>query len=236
MADVALLKPGIGAGQSRRARWRFLRGRWIEVLSVVGGLAIWELLGWALGQPWLPPFSRVLGALADLVARGAILGNLASSLQMFAIGLTISLMLGLFIGVLMGRYRGVEETIDIYVYALLTSPTIALAPIFFVLFGLTDAARVALIVVYALPIIIIDTATSVRSVDERLLEMARSFGAKESQLLRRIVLPGSLPVLFAGIRLGVGRAVKGMINGEMLIALVGLGGLAQKYGGQFDTA
>jgi len=235
MANVTIVKPGFGAGISRRTRWRLLRGRSIELLSLVGGLAIWELMGWALGQPWLPPFSRVLRALADMIASGAILGNLLSSLQMLAIGLAISLALGLSIGALMGYYRGVEETIDVFVHALLIAPTMALAPIFFVLFGLTDSTRVALIIVYALPIIIINTSTGVRASDERLMEMARSFGANDFQIIRRILLPASLPIMFAGIRLGVGRGVKGMINGEMLIALVGLGALAQKFGGQFDT-
>ena len=66
--------------------------------------------------------------------------------------------------------------------------------------------------------------------------MARSFGCGEAQIFRRILLPASLPLVFAGIRLSVGRAVKGIINGEMLIAFVGLGALAQRYGAQFDAA
>src|SRR6266852_1181804 len=130
MTEVAVFKPGFGRRLSLRGRSLILRGRSIELLSLVAGLAIWELLGWALAQPWLPPFSRVLGALADLVGSGAILGNLATSLLMLVIGMAISLTLGLLIGALMGYYRSVEETLDVYVDALLITPTMALAPIF----------------------------------------------------------------------------------------------------------
>ena len=66
--------------------------------------------------------------------------------------------------------------------------------------------------------------------------MARSFGCNERQIMLRILLPAALPLVFAGIRLGMGRAVKGMINGEMFIALMGLGALAQRYGSQFQSA
>ncbi|MBM4298785.1 MAG: ABC transporter permease subunit, partial [Deltaproteobacteria bacterium] len=102
--------------------------------------------------------------------------------------------------------------------------------------GLSDASRIAIIVVYAAFVIVINTATAVRTVDPSLVEMARSFGCRERQIFSRILLPAALPLVFAGIRLGMGRAVKGMINGEMLIAFVGLGALAQKYGAQFDAA
>ena len=121
-------------------------------------------------------------------------------------------------------------------HAFFVCPSIVFAPIFFAIFGLSDAARIAIVVVYAMFVIVINTATAIRTVDPSLVEMARSFGCGEAQIFRRILLPASLPLVFAGIRLGVGRAVKGMINGEMLIAFVGLGALAQRYGAQFDAA
>jgi NitT/TauT family transport system permease protein len=110
------------------------------------------------------------------------------------------------------------------------------APIFFALFGLSDAVRIAVIVVYSVFVIVINTATAIRTVDPALVEMARSFGCNERQIMLRILLPAALPLVFAGIRLGMGRAVKGMINGEMFIALMGLGALAQRYGSQFQSA
>src|SRR5207247_4957761 len=136
----------------------------------------------------------------------------------------------------MGRYRYVEKALDVYVHALFVCPSIIFAPIFFAIFGLSDAARIAIIVVYSMFVIVINTATAIRTVDPALVEMGRSFGCSERLIFTRILLPASLPLVFAGIRLGMGRAVKGMINGEMLIAFVGLGAVAQRYGAQVDAA
>ena len=208
----------------------------LELLALAAGATLWEVAGWALKLQWLPPFSKVLTELIAFVQNGAIAANIGASLQGLVIGFTLSLVLGVVIGALMGRYRLIEKALDVYVHALFICPSIIFAPIFFAIFGLSDAARIAIIVVYSMFVIVINTATAVRTVDPSLVEMARSFGCREREIFMRILLPASLPLVFAGIRLGIGRAVKGMINGEMLIAFVGLGALAQRYGSQFDAA
>lgn len=215
---------------------RAVRDNLQELLALLGGAAVWEALGWALGLQWLPRFSQVMEALFEFVRSGVILANLGSSLQALFLGFVLSLVFGLALGALMGRYRYVEKALDVYVYALFVCPSIVFAPIFFAIFGLSDTSRVAIIFVYSTFVIVINTATAIRTVDPSLVEMARAFGCREHQIFSRILMPASLPLVFAGIRLGMGRAVKGMINGEMLIAFVGLGALAQKYGAQFDTA
>ena len=215
---------------------RFARNGALEVLALAGGALVWEALGWGLRLQWLPPFSKVMEALLQFLHSGVILANLGSSLQALLLGFSLSLVLGLIVGALMGRYRYVEKALDVYVHALFVCPSIVFAPIFFAVFGLSDASRIAIIVVYAMFVMVINTSTAIRTVDPSLVEMARSFGCRERQIFVRILLPASLPLVFAGIRLGMGRAVKGMINGEMLIAFVGLGALAQRYGAQFDAA
>jgi NitT/TauT family transport system permease protein len=216
--------------------WRAAGGHVQELLALVAGAAVWEGLGWGLGLPWLPPFSTVMESLLQFVRSGLIFSNLGSSLQALLVGFAFSLCFGLVLGALMGRYRYVEKALDVYVHALFVCPSIVFAPVFFAIFGLSDASRVAIIVVYATFVIVINTATAIRTVDPSLVEMARSFGCREGQIFARILMPAAAPLVFAGIRLGMGRAVKGMINGEMLIAFVGLGALAQKYGAQFDAA
>jgi len=213
-----------------------IRDTWIELGALFGGVVLWEIFGWALAMPWLPPFSRVVQALNEFVQSGVILGNVGTSLRGLAIGFGISVVFGLFVGALMGRYRRVEKALDVYVNALLISPAMIFAPIFFAIFGLSDSVRIAVIIMYSVFVIIVNTATAIRTVDPALVEMASSFGASECQIFLRILLPASLPLVFAGIRLGMGRAVKGMINGEMLIAMVGLGALAQRYGSQFEAS
>ena len=208
----------------------------IQALSLAGGIMLWQISGSLLALPWLPPFSKILQALVELIRNGEILANLMVSLRSLAVGFIISLVVGLTVGVLMGLYKRVDQAIGIYVNALLFTPHLVFAPLFFALFHLSDWTRIAVIVKYTVFIIIIDTATAVRSADPSLLEMARSFGATKGQIFRRVLLPASFVLLFAGIRLGMGRAVKGMITGEMFIAFVGLGGLVQKYGSQFDAS
>ena len=215
---------------------RMVRENAQELLALLGGAMVWEGLGWGLGLQWLPPFSTVMDALGQFIGSGVILANLGSSLQALVLGFAVALVFVLVLGSLMGRYRTVEKALDVYVHALFVCPSIVFAPIFFAIFGLSDSSRVAIIVVYSTFVIVINSATAIRTVDPSLVEMARSFGCNERQIFTRILLPAAAPLIFAGIRLGMGRAVKGMINGEMLIAFVGLGALAQKYGAQFDAA
>ena len=236
MARVAIEAGKMGPASLPLTVWQPFRGAGLEVAALAGGVILWEALGRLLAMPWLPPFSKIIEALVQFVQSGVILGNVAESLQGLAIGFSIALIGGLSIGALMGRYRRVEKALDVYVNALLISPSLIFAPIFFAIFGLSGAVRIAVIVMYSLFVIIMNTATAIRNVDPALVEMASSFGASERQIFLRILLPASMPLVFAGIRLGMGRAVKGMINGEMLIAMVGLGALAQRYGSQFEAA
>ncbi len=205
-------------------------------VSAIVALAVaWELVGRAVGAAFLPPLSSVLVRLVELVASGVILGNLVTSLTNLVLGFGVSLAIGLGVGMLMGGYRRIEAALDIYVNALLTAPSLVFAPIFFSLFGLSRGSIIALVVMYSTFIMIITTFSAIRNVSPSLIEMGRSFCADDPQLFRKIILPAATPLIMAGVRLGAGRAVKGMINGEMFIAVVGLGKLMIDEGRQFDA-
>ncbi|MFE3836195.1 ABC transporter permease [Pseudogemmobacter sonorensis] len=213
--------------------------RWLrDFVSDWSGIAIimlvWEIAGRLLGHIWLPPFSSVCARLWELLVNGTLGPHLVSSLTVLATGFLIALVLGLVIGILMGLSSWVNTALDIYVNTFLVTPGLIFAPILFAIFGLSDATRISVVVIYAMFIIVINTAAAVRNVDRPLLEMAASYGANRPTALFRIVLPDAFPLIIAGIRMGVGRAVKGMVNGEMFIALVGIGGQAARYGKQFD--
>ncbi|HLG72078.1 MAG TPA: ABC transporter permease subunit [Chloroflexota bacterium] len=221
---------------ARAPRWRLPQGEWyVPLVATAAGLAAWEVLGRAFDQPWLPPFSDVFAALWSLTAQGLIIGSLIDSLRSLAIGFLFSLATGVPVGGLMGRYRKVEWAFDLHVSWLLISPSIVFAPIFFTIFGLSDATRIAVVVLYAWPIIAYNTFIAFRRVSPDLIEMAHSFGASEAKIFLRVLVPASLPLTMAGLRLGMGRAVKGMINGELFVALVGLGALTEKFANGFDT-
>jgi ABC-type nitrate/sulfonate/bicarbonate transport system permease component len=206
-----------------------------QIGSLLVGVVAWEILGWALDFPFLPPFSRVIVAWWELFQEGKLVGNLLASLTAMVIGFSLAAAVGLTVGTFMGLSEKVENLLDIYVNAFLASPSITYVPVFYIFFGISNVTRVAVVFWYAFWIIIVNTCTAIRCVDADLVEMARSFGANRRQLVWKVMLPDALPLIMAGFRLGVGRAVKGMINGEMFIALVGLGAMVRYYGGAFDV-
>lgn len=206
-----------------------------HAVAIVCALVAWELLGRWVRYPFLPPFTRVLRASWELLASGKILGNLTASLVGLTLGYSLAATLGVIIGALMGRYRKVEYLLDPYLNAGLAAPGLVYVPILFALFGVSRLTQIAVVFIYAFFVIIVNTMTGIRIVDGDLLEMARSFGASERQLFSRVMLPAALPMTMAGLRMGMARGVKGMINGEMFIALIGLGALIKTYGGRFDA-
>jgi NitT/TauT family transport system permease protein len=213
-------------------------------VALAAGAIIWEVLGRVWDVPFFPPLSAVLERLFELTApngdisKGVILNNLVQSVLNLAVGFAISAIGGVFIGALMGAYPKIGSALDVYVYSLLTAPSLVFAPIFFAAFGATKTREttIAVIVMYTIFIIIVNTATAIRSVPPSLIEMGRSFGANDRRMFWRIILPSALPLIMAGLRLGSGRAVKGMINGEMFIAVVGLGAVVINQGKRFDAA
>lgn len=195
----------------------------------------WETIARVSEFPFLPPITRVLQRLWELIASGQILGNLSTSLTNFAIGLAVCIGVGVPVGIAMGVSRRIRTALDIYVNALLTAPSLVFAPIFFAIFGLGRGAIVSVIITYGLFIIIVSSEGAVKAVQADLVEMATAYGASNRNIVREIVIPSSIPGVMAGIRLGAGRAVKGMINGEMFIAAVGLGAIIIRAGRRFDA-
>lgn len=216
-----LPRPGLGIGPG--------------TVSLLAGAVAWEVIGQVAQFKFFPPLSAVLIRLAEMITAGQIFANLGASLTNLAIGFAISLVVGVGVGALMGAYPRIEGALDIYVYALLTAPSLVFAPIFFALFGIGRESIVAIVVMYAIFIMIINTSAAIRSVPAPLIEMGKSFCASDRQLFFRIMLPAATPLIMAGIRLGAGRAVKGMINGEMFIAVVGLGAVVMSAGRRFDS-
>ncbi|MHB1128625.1 MAG: ABC transporter permease [Ilumatobacteraceae bacterium] len=216
-------------------------GRWVRdfpslstVLSLITGVVVWEVLARIISQPYLPRFSGVASRLGSLVADGQILSDLGRSLQNLLFGFLISSIVGVLLGIACGRYWIVERTLRPYVNALITCPTVVFVPIYFAIFGTSRWAIIFLIVHYSVFYVLVNTTTAVQSVSRELLEMAKVFGASERQRVRKVVLPSALPLIFASLRVSVGRSVKGMINGEVLIAVIGLGATSQNFSRQFD--
>lgn len=204
------------------------------LLSLVVFAAVWEIAGRTADILTLPPLSAVLAAFGRLWASGAITAPLLDSTLALLTGLAISLIAGSVIGIAIGLSRVVEVAVGPLVKAGLSAPMITFVPVFMMLFGIGTETRIATVVAFSVFIVATNAATAVRSTDPALIEMARSYGSTRWQLLRDVQLPAGAPYFLAGLRLGVARGIKGLINGEVLIAIVGLGGLVKKYGTVFS--
>ena len=210
------------------------RSRWPEVGAILFGILGWELLGRLLNFPFFPPFSTIVQAWVEVYQTGELVSELLQSFRSLAIGYSAAVVLGLSLGALMARFSKVEYFFDPLIDINLSTPTLTYVPILFAIFGVGNATRYTIVFTYSFFIIVVNTVTAIKNVDRSLVEMGRCFGATEGQLFRRIMLPNALPLVMAGLRIGMSRAVKGMINGELFIALVGLGARLRHYSGQFN--
>jgi NitT/TauT family transport system permease protein len=147
--------------------------------------------------------------------------------QALVLGFAFAILIGIPLGLLIARFRAAEEYVDPYLSILLVTPMAALIPILIMIpwLGIGFASRVVLVVVFAIPVVIVNSRAGIRSVDASLIEMSTSYGASERQIWREILLPGALPAIMTGVRLGLGRAVTGMVIIELLMVAVGIGGL-----------
>lgn len=212
-----------------------MKARTLRLLSLITVGLVWELAGRSGNSHLLPPLSKVISAWIELLLSGQLLRALGVSLQALALGFFLSVLFGVPLGLLMGRYRRLESFLDIYMTALLAVPMISFIPFLVIAFGLGLHSRVWIVFLFAFVIIAINTTAGVRNVDSALTEMARSFGAHEGEVFVKVILPAALPMIMAGIRLGMGRAVLGMVTSEMILAVVGFGAMLMTFGASFNS-
>ena len=206
------------------------------LLTVVPLIGLWEIAGRSGLFFVLPPFSDILAEAWKLIVSGRIAEHAGGTFRSLSIGLAISVVAGLTLGVAMGRSRLMEQVFGIYVDVLMSAPVSAIVPILVLIFGTGRESIIAAVVLFSFFVVVVNTYTGVREVNEELIEMARSFGCSEVTLLRRVIMPGALPLTLTGLRLGIGRSFNGAVFGEMIISVVGLGGLLLTFGSRFQFA
>ncbi|HKU87423.1 MAG TPA: ABC transporter permease subunit [Casimicrobiaceae bacterium] len=210
----------------------FIRGREWILLAVALALG-WEAVGRVGHYLFLPPLSAVVRALVRMFADGTLPAVLAGSALTLAAGVAISVSCGLLIGAAMAQWHVVDEALRPFIDAMMSAPIIALIPVFIALFGVGYGTRLATVVVFSIFPVILNTYEGLRVVDPTLVDMGRSFGARGAELYRHIRLPAALPLIRAGFHLCMLRGVRGLVNGEVLISVVGIGGVLQTYGAAF---
>jgi NitT/TauT family transport system permease protein len=182
----------------------------------------------------IPTFSDTVLATVSLIQDPAVYTAFLISNQALVLGFGFAIGIGIPLGLLIARFRSAEGYIDPYLSILLVTPMAALIPLLIMSLGIGMASRIVLVFVFSVPVIIVNTRAGVRQVEANLIEMAHSYGASERQVWRKILLPGALPAVMTGVRLGLGRAVTGMVVVELLFVAVGIGNLITGFRGSFD--
>jgi ABC-type nitrate/sulfonate/bicarbonate transport system permease component len=226
VADTVL--PVEGGEVSANRVWQSLEPALLGTGSIVLLLLVWQGLPYVITiSPGMKLFfttpSRIAVTLWDMFASGEIWAPLRVSAAAFAIGLAIAVAVGLPLGVLLGRSRTLNAMLDPFITAFNATPRLVFLPLLLLWFGLGMWSKVVIVFIGALFPILINTYEGVRNSDKILINVVRSFGAKEWDIARLVVVPNALPYIVAGLRLAIGRAVLGVVVAEFFGSEEGLG-------------
>ncbi len=211
-----------------------LLGRRVPVgFSLLVWLLVWELLGQVSLSSIFPPVSRILVAGIAILPTEKFAKAAVISLRSFALGMTLALLLGIPLGVLMARITGIGRILGTWVNVFVSAPISALVPILMGVIGIGETTVVVTVFLFAVFVIIIDTQVGVQNADRSLVEMARAFGARRYQVYTKVLMQSALPEILAGVRLGAIRGVKGVVIGQLLISIIGVGELFELYSKHF---
>ncbi|MBV9578428.1 MAG: ABC transporter permease [Chloroflexi bacterium] len=218
---------------------------WHTHASTLRGLAslalvaiLWEIAGRSGRWPLiLAPISDIWARFVELAQSGELARDITVSLNEFLVGFVLAAVVGILLGIIIATSKTAKDVVDPWVSAVYATPTVALAPLFIFVFGIDAASKMAVVFLLAVFPIIINTATGISSTDQVFIDAARSFSANRLQIFSKVLIPSALPFIIAGLRLGIGRGLVGVVIGEFIGARAGLGYLIFKssQGFQIDA-
>jgi NitT/TauT family transport system permease protein len=204
--------------------------------SVISGLLIWEFTArfFVSSKLFLAAPSQIILAVGPLWASGELARHLETSTIEFILGYSAAALLGIALGFLMASSRIGKNILQPWVSGLYATPTVALAPLFILWFGVGIFSKIVVIVLLVIFPVIINTETGLKQTPLSLVETVFSFGASRTQIFFKVSLPFALPYIFAGLRLGIGRGLIGVVVAELFGARSGLGQLIQQSAETFN--
>lgn len=209
----------------------------IRLLSLVSVLAIWGIASAAIGSLVLPSPVEVAEAFVRVASDGRFTTALSVSLYALVVGGGAAVLIGIPLGVVLGARRTLGRAFDFYFSALYVMPFSAVAPLFVLWFGIDAGVRAIFVFFFTLPQIVIVCYQGARTTPAGLLEVAHAFRATDLQIFRKTIMPFEVPFIFTALRLGVGRAIQGMVVAELLISSTqGIGWLLEGFSGALDIA
>jgi len=224
-------------GLRREQRWSLYdHPNLIRAASLLIFLILWEIYGRRTDPILFTYPTAVAEAFWKLLRSGELMRQLWVSLSALAAGFGASLVLGVVIGLVMGRSRLAEAILEPHINALYAVPQVALTPLLMMWLGLGFSVKVAVVFLFAFFPILINTASGAKNVSASMVEVARAYLAPPGQILFKIICPAALPFIMAGVRIAIGRALVGMIVAELFTAITGLGAMLSLYSNIFETA
>ncbi len=233
MADTQTLDARVAAlggadDAPRRSLWRRVEPSAWATMSFVVLLLVWQIV------PYFVPLkagtrlfftvpSQIAGTLWQMIVSGSLWAPLGVSATAFAIGLLIAIVVGLPLGILVGRSSVLNAMFDPFITAFNATPRLVFLPLLMLWFGIGLWSKVAIVFLGALFPLLINTYEGVRNADKLLINVVRSFGANEWDIARLVVVPNALPFIVVGLRLAIGRAVLGVVVSEFFGSQEGLG-------------
>ncbi|MGA9251470.1 MAG: ABC transporter permease [Roseobacter sp.] len=198
---------------------------WLPLLSLVVVLGGWEVVGRSINPLLFAPPSEVIKQLNVMIASGELAAAAKITMQALFLGYLLAVVVGIPFGIIMGIFDRFGDILQPYLYAIFSTPRVVVVPLIVVWFGIGFEARLFLVFFWAAIAISVNTAQGVRHARPDLVEVARSFQANRMQMARHVLIPGAIPFVLAGLRIGAERAIVGVIIGEMFLQIVGLGGI-----------
>jgi ABC-type nitrate/sulfonate/bicarbonate transport system permease component len=239
-ARVERAPPGDDIAAPGESLYRRLEPTILGAGGIVVLLLLWELLPYLITvsagtKLFFTTPSAIAATLWKIFANGTIWTPLAVSASGFALGLGLAILVGLPLGVLIGRSRTLNAMIDPFITAFNATPRLVFLPLLLLWFGLGLWSKVVIVFIGALFPILINTYEGVRNADKLLINVVRSFGASEWDIARLVVVPNALPYIVAGLRLAIGRAVLGVVVAEFFGSEAGLGVLMVQAAGRYQV-
>jgi NitT/TauT family transport system permease protein len=224
------------AGATRQFGLALRRHYLASALSVVGGLALWEVVSrfFVANSLFLAAPSQIAVAIVNLARSGQLWRDIGVSSAEFALGYVIACVLGIALGLAMAASVSAKQSLQPWVSGLYATPIIALAPLFILWFGIGIWSKVIVVISLVIFPVAINTEAGLRTTSERLIEMLRSFGATRWQIFAKISLPSAVPFILAGLKLGIGRGLIGVVVAELFGSRAGLGNLISQSADAFN--
>lgn len=206
-----------------------MSGRLASLLSLLAWALVWEIAGRTMDIFVLPPLSAIFVGGVELVQLASFQRALIDTGRAFFIGMGLAVLVGIPVGALMVVFRPADKLLNVWVNIFISAPLTAVVPALMPLLGIGQTTVITTVFLFAVWVLVIDTREGVARVSRSLVDMARTHRATRAQIFFKILLPGALPEVLTGLRLAVVRGVKGVIIGQLVIALLGFGGLFDLY-------